>query len=116
MHIDKKKLSKGLSYPLRASALEAALSGSAIAADAHLIQGSGGKLFECFFWPPSPNVPHERLYIRTAAVPEASASEARVFVEKSVIPEFTAWLMGILALAPNSTVRREEQYFERFLP
>ena len=116
MHIEKKKLSKGLSYPLRASALEAALSDSAIAADAHLIQGGGNKLFECFFWPPNPNVPHERLYIRTAAVPEASANEARFFVEKSVIPEFAAWLKGILALAPNSTVRREEQYFERSLP
>lgn len=116
MHIEKKKLSKGQSYLLRASALEAALSGSAIAANVYLVQGSGGKLFECFFWPPNPNVPHERLYIRTAAVPEASAHEARLFVEKSVIPEFTAWLKGILVLAPNSTVRREEQYFERSLP
>jgi len=115
MHIEKKKLPKGLSYPLRASAVEAALSGLAIAADAHLIQGSGGKLFECFFWPPNQNVPYERLYIRTAAVPEASANEARLFVEKSVIPEFSAWLKGILALAPNSTIRREEQYFERSL-
>lgn len=116
MHIEKKRLSKGLSYPLRAAALEAALSGSTIAADTHLIQGNGGKFFECFFWPPNPNVPHERLYIRTAAVPAASVNEARRFVEKSVIPEFSAWLKGILALAPNSAVRREEQYFERSLP
>lgn len=115
MHIEKKKLSKGLSYPLSASALEAALSGLTIAADAHLIQGGGGKLFECFFWPPNQNVPHERLYIRTAAVPEATVNEARLFVENSVIPEFAVWLKSILALAPNSAVRREEQYFERSL-
>lgn len=116
MHIEKKKLSKGLSYPLRSSVLEAVLSALAIAPDAHLIQGGGSKLFECFFWPPNPNVSSERLYIRTTAVPEARASEARAFIESSVIPEFSAWLQAILALAPNSTVRREEQYFERSLP
>lgn len=116
MHIEKKKLSCGLSYPLRTSALETALSGAAMAANAHLIQGGGGKLFECFFWPPNPKVPHERLFIRTAAVPATSANEARLFIENSVIPEFAAWLQGILSLAPNSTVRREEQYFERSLP
>lgn len=116
MRIENKKLPKGLSFPLRASALEAALSALGIAADAHLSQGGGAKLFECFFWPPNPNVPHERLYIRTAAVSEASANAARKFIENSVIPEFSAWLQGILDLTPNSTVRREEQYFERSLP
>ncbi|MBL8483355.1 MAG: hypothetical protein JNJ60_14245 [Rhodocyclaceae bacterium] len=116
MHIEKRKLSKGQSYPLRASVLEAALSTSAIAADTQFVQGGGSKLFECFFWPPNPNVPRERLYIRTTAVPETGTNEARTFIENSVIPEFVAWLQGILALAPNSTVRREEQYFERSLP
>jgi hypothetical protein len=116
MHIEKKKLPKGLRYPLRTSVLEAVLSASAIAVDARLIQGGGATLFECFFWPPNSNVPHERLYIRTKAVPEVCASEARTFIEDSVIPEFTAWLQGILSLAPSSTVRCEEQYFERSLP
>ncbi len=116
MHIEKRKLPKGLSYPLRASVLEAALSASAFVADTQLVQGGGSKLFECFFWPPNSNMPRERLYIRTAAVPEAGADEARKFVENSVIPEFAVWLQAIMALAPNSTIRREEQYFERSLP
>jgi len=115
MQIEKRKLAKGLSYPLRASVLEAAL--SAFTIDAHLIQGGGRRnvLFECFFWPHNPNVSHERLYIRTTAVPVANAHEARTFIENSVIPELSTWVQGILALAPNSTVRREEQYFERSL-
>ena len=74
------------------------------------------RLSKPFFWPPNPNVPQERLYIRTGAVPEVKADEAREFVENSVIPEFAAWLQAILALAPDSTIRREEQYFERALP
>jgi len=115
MRIEKKKLAKGLTYPLRASVLDASLSAFACVVDAHLIQGGGSELFECFFWPPNPNVPYERLYIRTSAVPATNARKARTFIENSVIPEFSAWLQSILALAPNSTVRCEKQYFGRSL-
>jgi hypothetical protein len=72
-------------------------------------------LFECFFWPPNPNVAHERLYIRTSAVQRAKVHEARILLENSVLPEFATWLQGILALAPASAIRREEQHFERAL-
>jgi hypothetical protein len=116
MHIEKKKLAKGLSYPLHPAVLEGALSTLGVAAKANLMQGGGAALFECFFWPPNPNAPYERLYIRTAAVPGGRANAARSLIEDSVLPEFCAWLQDILDLSPNSTVRREEQYFVRSLP
>lgn len=116
MLIENRKIPKGLSYPLRASLLETTLSSLSIAPETHLIQGGGSKLFECLFWPPNPNVAGERLYIRTSAVPNSRISEARTLIESSVIPEFIAWLLGILKLAPDSTLRRVEQYFERSLP
>ncbi|MBI2276494.1 MAG: hypothetical protein HYU74_04010 [Dechloromonas sp.] len=104
-----------MSYPLRSPVLEAALSAQNISANAHLVQGGSSALFECFFWPPNPNVAHERLYIRTSAVQSTQVHEVRVFLETSVLPEFATWLQGILALAPTSTIRKEEQHFERAL-
>jgi hypothetical protein len=115
MRIEKAKLPKGMCYPVRATVLEAALVVAGVSIDTHIVQGGSSKLFEGFFWPPNPNVSHERLYIRTAAVPSACAHQAQASIENSVIPEFTAWIKALLALPPNSTVRREEQYFERSL-
>ncbi|MES2070273.1 MAG: hypothetical protein V4488_07995 [Pseudomonadota bacterium] len=114
--IEKAKLSKGMSYPLKSSFLETAFSAQGISLDAHLRQGGTSTLFECFFWPPNANVTHERLYIRTSAVPSNKTREARLFIEESVVPELIAWLQGILALAPTATIRREAQRFERVLP
>lgn len=116
MLIEKAKLPKGMSYPLQSSLLDGTLRAQGITVDTHLVQGGTIMLFECFFWPANQNVGHERLYIRTSAVPSAKVHEARLFIESSVVPELVAWLQDILALAPNATVRREEQYFERALP
>ena len=48
------KLPKGQRYPLKPSALEAALAEAHIAIDTHLIR-SPGDLFDAFFWPPNDN-------------------------------------------------------------
>ncbi len=68
MLIEKVKIAKGMSYPLKSSHLESALISAKITINTHLIQGGSSHLFECFFWPPNQNANYERLYIRTAPV------------------------------------------------
>jgi len=116
MDIKKAKLQKGMSYPLRSSFLSEALQNGGITLAAHLIFHRGGVLFDAHFWPPNPRIRHERLYIRVAAVPSVQVRFARQYLEGTVIREFVAWVQGIVSLAPDSPVRREQQYFRRELP
>ncbi len=115
MLIEKVKIAKGMSYPLKSSHLESALNSAKITIDTHLIQGGSSHLFECFFWPPSQNVNYERLYIRTAPVSSNLTKEANHFIESTVIPEFMAWLAKLLALPLNSPIRQQQQRFTREL-
>jgi 3-mercaptopyruvate sulfurtransferase SseA len=102
MYIEKSKLPKGMSYPLKSSVLETALDSGGITLNTHLIYyGIGKFFFDAHFWLTNQNVPYERLYIRTSAVPAADATDARTFMTTTVIPEFVTWVQGILSLPPN---------------
>jgi hypothetical protein len=103
------KLPKGQSYPLKPSALEAALAEAHVDIDRHLIR-SPGQLFYAYFWPPNPNVPYERLYVRIGSVPSELAADTRRHVEAVTIPRLVGWIAGILAADRNSPIRREKQY------
>lgn len=116
MRIEKSPLSKGMSYVLKSSVLERALSEAGIGLDTKLIHGSGGIFFDTYFWPPNQNVAYERLYVRAGAVHTSVSREARLHIEGSVVPEFVAWVKSILVLPNNSPVRREQQYFVREMP
>ncbi len=113
MDIEKNKLSKGMSYPLRSSQLQGMLDIANITISAHLIQGGSSSIFECFFWPPNAGIEHERLYIRTAAVSSDRAQEARLFLETVVIVQFQQWITEILKLPYNSPIRQKQQHFCR---
>lgn len=110
MHIAKAKLPKGMSYPLKSSVLAEALSAAGIAIDTQLLFSPSHGFFEAFFWPPSVNVPHERLYLRTGTVQGADGNAAREHINRVVIPEFINWAQGILSLPANSPLRRSEQH------
>jgi hypothetical protein len=116
MHIQKARRPRGMSYPLRSSFIAEALQKNGITLDTQLIYYPGGIFFDAHFWPPSPNVPYERLYVRAAAVPAAQARGARQYIEGTVVPELIAWLQDIISRAPNSPVRREKHYFYREPP
>lgn len=107
------KLPKGHSYPLKRTALEAALARAGISIDLHLIR-SPGKLFDAHFWPPNHDVPHERLYVRAGSVPTERAAEARDRMETVVIPSLVEWIADILAQDRNSPVRREQQVIDLY--
>jgi hypothetical protein len=102
------KLPKGQRYPLKPSALEAALAEAHIAIDTHLIR-SPGDLFDAYFWPPNNNVPRERLYVRVGSVPSELVADARRHVESVMIPTLVKWIADILVRDCNSPVRREQQ-------
>ena len=116
MLIEKAKCPKGMSYPLRSSVLEQALGEAGIEMDVHLIHRPSPIFFDAFFWPPRPNVPHERLYVRASAVPGARAREARELVETRVVPELVVWVRSLLALPTDSPIRRAEQSIRWELP
>ena len=61
MYIEKSPIAKNMSYVLKSSVLERALLQADIEMEVHLIHGHGVDLFTGYFWPPNPNVPHERL-------------------------------------------------------
>ncbi|MCY1640676.1 hypothetical protein [Methylorubrum sp. SL192] len=108
MNSETAKLPRGQSYPLKPSIMEAALKTAHVSIDTHLVRGPG-KIFSADFWPPNPNVPHERLYVRIGSVPAEQAQAARDRFERAVVPALVAWIGNILALDPQSPVRREKQ-------
>jgi hypothetical protein len=89
------------------------LTSAKIGFDAHLIYGVSRIFFDAHFWPPNPNVPYERLYIRIGAVPAKQAREIREFVQAAVI---TTWVQNIISLPANSPIRRKKQCFRYDLP
>lgn len=114
MKIEKAKLPKGMSYPLKSSRLQTALTASAISIDVSLIYGSRNS-FEAFFWPRSPRIDRERLYVRVGMVNTADGGRARRYMEKAALPELVKWLSEILGSDPRSPVRKQEQLFIRSL-
>ncbi|WP_368566318.1 hypothetical protein [Pseudoxanthomonas sp. UTMC 1351] len=113
MIIEKDKIPKGTSFILRSSALLEALTTAGISVETSLQHLNSKIFFDAFFWPPRPNVQHDRFCVRAGSVPASQARPAREFMESIVLPEFIQWAQGILALPQDSPVRRSEQVFAR---
>jgi hypothetical protein len=103
------KLPKGQSYPIKPSLLAAALADAGISIDTHLVR-SPGTTFDAEFWPPNPNVPYERLYIRIGSVAKERATQARQRMQDELIPHLTRWVAEILSADPKSFIRQREQW------
>jgi hypothetical protein len=114
--IGKPKAPKGMGYPLKSSVLVAALAEAGISIDLQLSFNDGHIFFDAFFWPPNPNVPYERLYVRAGAVPANEIRDARLDLENVVLPGLVAWMKEILALPKNAPRRREKQSFSGHFP
>ena len=113
MEIEKSKLPKGLSYPLKSSALAGALESAGIFVNVHLIYCINNSLFEAFYWLPNANVEHDRFYIRTGSVSSQSSANAKNHIESVVIPEFIEWANYILSLPSNSPILQSKPHFVR---
>ena len=113
MDIEKGKLPKGLSYPLKSSALSNALEAADISVSIHLIYEANQLFFEAFYWLPNDNVEYDRFYIRTGAVKSEHAKLARTEMGNHVIPEFIKWAKEILSLPQNSPKLQEKLHFAK---
>lgn len=87
---EREKIGQGMSYVVKTSALETALSGLEFDVSAHIIHG-GGIFFDCHLWLARKDIPYDRLYIRVGAVPNAEADRARAYMLDSVLPELVQW-------------------------
>ncbi len=107
------RLPKGMGFALQPSALTSFLASENIVLEWSLHRNRTGAFFECFFWPPNPNVSNERLYFRASALPAASVSDAKVYLESEVMAALRIWLRDLLSEPSHSTRRREKQLFSR---
>jgi hypothetical protein len=112
MHITKAKLPRGLSHPLQTSALARALERAGVTVDCSVDYLGRAGPFTAHFWPPNPNVDHERIYLTVGAVPSTAAARERERMAERVLPSFVSWLKAIIAQSPNSPIRREKQIFD----
>jgi hypothetical protein len=114
MRIDKEKLPKDMSYPLRSSALQIALDDAGITIALTLYYGRNSRsFFRAHFLSLDRYNYYEHFILSVGAVPRAEARGARDFVETSVMPDFISWAEAIQISPPNSPRRRESQIFER---
>lgn len=116
MHIEKKKLPKGMSYPLKSSFLENSLRNANIDIDTILIIGPSGIFFDASFWPPKDNFDYDRLYVRAGAVKSEFGKSARAYMEENIIPDLVKWVTEILLLDKRSPKRQEDSYFRYDYP
>ena len=111
LHSQKAPLPKSRRFVLRSTSLEQALREAGIQLETSLRLDNSDVYFLAYFWPPSPNVPHERLYITAGAVPSAEVFASRDHIDSCVLPRFVAWETHLLSLPLNSPIRREKQIF-----
>jgi hypothetical protein len=136
MKSSKDKLSRGQSYPVQSARLAEALAADnlPIAASLHQRNWSGwthGQVLVAHFLPegaswspassrpfgdPHFDEPGERLVITSRVVPSSQAAAARLYIHDEVVPALRSWIGGILALSPQSPIRREIQRFSRVWP
>jgi hypothetical protein len=109
---EKNPLGKGWAYPLKATALVRALEFEHLTIDTHLRQIHGSWLLRGHFWPLSPNVGYDRLYVVACAVPSANLATARESLASEVLPTFALWARRILDQPADSPARRQKQDFE----
>lgn len=105
------KLPRGQSYPLKPSALSAALQEAGIDIEATLYRAPGN-FFSASLSPPNPTFPYERLLVRAGAVPSECVADVRSRIDEQMIDPLVQWIAGIAALDESATIRRERQSIE----
>ncbi|EKR89880.1 hypothetical protein LEP1GSC163_0362 [Leptospira santarosai str. CBC379] len=109
LKIQKDKIPKGFSYLFKTSDLIAAYDSAEIKIETILRYSPGNEYLRVDFWPPNPNINHERLYIVVGIVPSQFAHLVRESMKSKILPEFIEWVTGLLSLPTNSPRRRQAQ-------
>jgi hypothetical protein len=106
MHIEKNKLPKGMSYPLKSSFLENFLQNANLEIDVSLHIRPSKIFFDASFSPPKGNFNYNRLSMRVGAVKSQCGKEAKDHMENVIIPDLIKWLSEILSLDERSPKRQ----------
>jgi hypothetical protein len=110
--VSKPRLPKGLSYVLKTSQLEEALSDFDVHIDLVYWRPQGGNsILEGQYWLPNENVPHPRVYVRAGVVPSALRSKAADALAGTALPSFAEWLRQIVELPSGSPALHGPLYF-----
>lgn len=116
--IYKARLPKGLSYVLKTSQVEDALSPLDIDINVQLnfrvsrAGETGTRIFECYYWLPNANVPYNRFYINIGTVHHDDKILAASLMTTTAIIAFTKWVKFIALLPANSTLVKHDSYFK----
>ena len=110
------KLSKGWSYPLKASVLERVILDSGIQTPVTLFLHHGSfwaerPLFSASFYLAGSLVTNtdEAFWVSCRSVAAADVARAREFVEGEALPAFAKWAAQLEALPLNSTFRKTDR-------
>lgn len=103
------KIPQGYGYVLNPSSLFDALSVAGVEIEVHVVRRHGTRLFDAHFWPPSPNVPRERLYVVVGTIIARDLQDFRQRVKFEAIPNLVRWISNLVALDLKSPVRRQAQ-------
>ncbi|MFO0881683.1 MAG: hypothetical protein U0840_30665 [Gemmataceae bacterium] len=112
--VSRPRLPKGRSYVLKTTQLADALAASGIDWRVDLVYWSpraGGSILEGHYWPPSENVPYQRVYVRAGSVPSSLRPAAAEALRESALPQFIHWVEGLLALPDGSPALAAQAYF-----
>lgn len=104
-YIEKDKLPKGMSYPLKSSVLKGAFEEADIDIEISLHIGTFAWFLDAHFWPAGGNFNYDRLYVRAGAVDKKNARNAKYKMEQIVIPKLTTWALEKIALNELSPLR-----------
>jgi hypothetical protein len=111
MDIEKEKLPKGFSYPLKSSILENVLQENNISTYVQLNYIKSKIFFDAHYWLPNNNVDYDRFYIRVGCLDSSKHKEAVDFMQKIVLKDFIIWAKKLLSAPKNSLLIEKYNYF-----
>lgn len=110
--VEKPKISKGLSYVLKSSALKDEIDTNELDCNVHLVYWTpqldnrqNCSLIEAEFWLPNENVPNTRFYIRTGVVPSENRKNAETILKSQVLNPLIDWMKKRMNEPVNSTTK-----------
>ena len=114
METRKDKLPKGRSYPLKPSALDAAIATAGLVMPVRLTRWDykQKESFEAIFYPEGSFRDELSFWVSCGAAPSNRSAEIRGLLEADCIPKFIRWAKEIEALDLKSPRRLERHRFE----
>lgn len=115
--VQKPKLRRGLSYVLKTSMLEAAMTSAGLECHTVLnywVPQSGHSVLYATFWLPNQFEDDTRLFIRAGVVAADERAAAAEALARDVLPALMNWAKGLLGDHPQSPRMYDNPYFDAY--